>query len=77
MSDYHFFNVYLSSKRQRVKSSNVCGPLKAIIYIKDQPWDHVYSIFSSAILGSYVVDTTPCTVNKTKKLLFNGIEKLS
>ena len=71
-----FFNVYLSSKRQQVKASNVCGSLKAIIYIKDQSCDHLYSIFSSVILGSYVVDTTPCTVNETKKLLFNGLEKL-
>ena len=83
-----FFNVYLSSKRQQVKASNVCGSLKAIIYIKDQSCDHLYSIFSSAILGRYVVDTTPailgryvvdttpCTVNETKKLLFNGLEKL-
>ena len=95
-----FFNVYLSSKIQQVKASNVCGSLKAIIYIKDQSCDHLYSIFSSAILGRYVVnttpailgryvvdttpailgryvvDTTPCTVNETKKLLFNGLEKL-
>ena len=83
-----FFNLYLSSKRQQVKASNVCGSLKAIIYIKDQSCDYLYSIFSSAILGRYVVDTTPAilgryvvdttpsTVNETKKLLFNGLEKL-
>ena len=39
----------------------------------------LYNLFfwmGKTVIGSYVVDSIPCIVNETKKLFFNGLEKL-